>query len=96
MADEFEFELDVEHATDVDAAVAATLRSQLNGADEEPAQFFVNKIYQKFNDALPSAVTKTCNDLDTWILGHKTLGCLDPEPLGHLDAWTLGHLDMDT
>ena len=64
MADEFEFELDVEAAIEVDAAVVANLRSQLTGADDEPAQAFVNKMYQQFSDALPSTVMKTCKDTD--------------------------------
>ena len=64
MADEFEFELDVETAIEVDAAVVANLRSQLTGADDEPAQAFVNKMYQQFSDALPSTVKKTCKDTD--------------------------------
>ena len=64
MADEFEFELDVETAIEVDAAVVANLRSQLTGADDEPAQAFVNKMYQQFSDALPSSVKRTCKDTD--------------------------------
>ena len=64
MADEFEFELDVDAATEAEAAVVATLRSQLSGADDELAQAFVNKMYQQFFDALPSTAKKTCKDTD--------------------------------
>ena len=42
----------------------ASLRAQLSGADEKPAQAFVNKMYQKFSDILPSTAKETCRDTD--------------------------------
>ena len=64
MADEFAFELDVDAATEAEAAVVATLRSQLSGADDELAQASVSKMYEQFFDALPSTAKKTCKDPD--------------------------------
>ena len=64
MADAFEFEFDVDAATEAEAALVATLRSQLSSADDELAQAFVNKMYQLFFDALPSAAKKSCKDTE--------------------------------
>ena len=64
MADEFAFELDVEAATEAEVAVVASLRAQLSGADEKPAQAFVNNMYRQFSDVLPSTAKETCRDID--------------------------------
>ena len=64
MADAFEFELEVDAATEAEAALVAALRSQLSSADDELAQAFVNKMYGLFFDALPSAAKKSCKDTE--------------------------------
>ena len=64
MPDAFEFGLDVDAATEAEAAFLATLRSQPSSADDELAQAFVNKMYGLFFDALPSAARKSCKDTE--------------------------------